>query len=385
MNFLVAERNTLHEFLPGLDAALSALDFEQREGQSAGAIEAFRAAGGAGLLIPKKFAGLEASPVDAVRIQRALGSRAPSLAVATTMHHFSVATLLPVCTNPAGMEWVLLQAIAQQRMLLASGFAEGETRRSALRPSMQARKTPQGVIVSGSKKPCSLSRSMNLLVASVNVRDDSSGEEQFAVVLVPAESKGLERHPFWGNFVLSGAESDELQLTDVFVPERLVFYPKNDIREESTEAAGFLWFELLITASYVGVASALAERAIEGNRGTAQDRVTIVSEIESAMTAIESVAQLLAKGECGNSVLARALFVRYAVQGAIERATARSLEIAGGMAFASSAEATYLYAAARALAFHPPSRLAATKGLDEFISGGKFELDYAVRVTAPHA
>ena len=375
MNFLTRERQTLETFLPGLDAKLSALEFHDRENEPKKAIGFFRETGGAGLLIPKKFGGLEAGPVEAVQIQRALGCRAPSLTVATTMHHFSVATLLPVCTNPAGMEWVLLQAIAQQRLLLASGFAEGETRQSALRPLMKARKTDQGVIVTGSKKPCSLSGSMNLLVASVNVRDESSGVEQFAVVLIPAESKGLERHAFWGNLVLTGAESDEVRLTDVFVPERLVFYPKNDIREESTEAAGFLWFELLIAAAYIGVASALAERVILGNRGTAQDRVNIIAELESAMAAVESVALLLAKGECSNSVLARALFVKYAVQGAIQRASSLALEIGGGMAFARNSEATYLYAATRALAFHPPSRLAATKGLDHFIAGGKFELE----------
>ena len=375
MNFLNREWQTLEAFLPGLDEKLSTLEFQERETDPKKAIGFFREAGGAGLLIPNKYGGLECGPVEAIQIQRALGCRAPSLTVATTMHHFSVATLLPVCTNPNGMEWVLLQAIAQQRLLLASGFAEGETRQSALRPLMRARKTEQGVVVNGSKKPCSLSGSMNLLVASVNVRDESSGIEQFAVVLIPAESKGLERHAFWGNLVLTGAESDEVRLTEVFVPERLVFYPKNDIREESTEAAGFLWFELLITAAYIGVASALAERVIVGNRGTAQDRVSMVSELEGAMAAVESVALLLAKGECSNSVLARALFVKYAVQSAIQRASSLALEIGGGMAFARNSEATYLYAATRALAFHPPSRLAATKGLDDFIAGGKFELE----------
>jgi hypothetical protein len=67
--------------------------------------------------------------------------------------------------------------------------------------------------------------------------------------------------------------------------------------------------------------------------------------------------------------------VRYSVQRAIERASALALEIGGGMAFARDAEATYLYAASRALAFHPPSRLGATAGLDSFIGGAKFELE----------
>jgi alkylation response protein AidB-like acyl-CoA dehydrogenase len=272
------------------------------------------------------------------------------------------------------MEWVLLQAIAQQHLLLASGFAEGETGQSALRPLMQGRKAAQGIVVNGSKKPCSLSQSMNLLMASVSVRAEESGEGRFAVALIPAESKGIERHAFWNNFVLNGAESNEVRLTDVFVPERLVFYPKGGIHEDSDEAAGFLWFELLITASYLGIASALAERMIAASRGAPQDRVAVVSQLEGAMAALESVADLLQKGVCNSGVLARALFVRCAVQRAIEQASAQAFEIGGGMAFARDGEATYLYAAASALVFHPPRRLVATAGLDAFLNGAKFEL-----------
>jgi alkylation response protein AidB-like acyl-CoA dehydrogenase len=68
-------------------------------------------------------------------------------------------------------------------------------------------------------------------------------------------------------------------------------------------------------------------------------------------------------------LLARALFVRYAVQGAIERATARSVELLGGMAFINSPEVSYLYAAARGLAFHPPSRTSIATALDQHLYG----------------
>jgi alkylation response protein AidB-like acyl-CoA dehydrogenase len=369
MNILRTEREALERYLPGLEGQLRAIGFEELESASAPAIAPFRNAGGAGLLIPKRFHGLEASPLAALRIHRALGSCAPSLAVATTMHQFSVAMLLPICTKAEGMEWVLLQAIAQQRLLLASGFAEGDTGRSALKPAMRGSKVPGGILVSGSKKPCSLSRSMNLLTASVSVVDAHAGSERFAVTLIAAESKGIERRPFWNNIVLNGAESDELLLDNVFVPERLVFYPDPTVQEDSTEGSGFLWFELLISASYLGIASGLAERAIAAKRGEASDRVAVVGELESAMAGLESVAASLEDKEPGNGKLARALFVRYSVQHAIERATAYAFELLGGTAFIRSPEASYLYAAARGLAFHPPSRLAATAALDRFIGG----------------
>ncbi len=324
-------------------------------------------------MIPQVYSGLGANALEALRFQRALGSRSPSLAVAATMHHFSVATLVAMCASSPGMEWLLLQAIAEQQLLVASGFAEGQSGSNVLRPSMQAKKVPEGVLVNGSKKPCSLSRSMNLLTASVTVGDDAAG--RYAILLIPAESAGIERHPFWKSFVLAGAESDEIVLRDVFVPERLVFHASEGIDADPTEGTGFLWFELLISASYLGVASALVERVIEAGKGSVYDRCSLAVELEGAMAALESMAQVLMAGAPTRHDFARALFVRFAVQRSIERATGQAAELMGGMAFVQSSDVAYLYAAARALAFHPPSRLAASPGLANYLAGAELRLD----------
>src|SRR2546430_15058605 len=94
MSWLQKERAVLERYLPGLDAALTELSFADRERRQGGAIEAFRKAGGPALLIPENHLGLGATAVEAARIQRAIGSRAPSLAVAANMHQYSIATFL---------------------------------------------------------------------------------------------------------------------------------------------------------------------------------------------------------------------------------------------------------------------------------------------------
>jgi hypothetical protein len=76
----------------------------------------------------------------------------------------------------------------------------------------------------------------------------------------------------------------------------------------------------------------------------------------------------------GQDLLARSLFVRFAVQQAIERVTMQAAELLGGMTFVSSPEVAYLVAAARALAFHPPSRLSAAGPLDAYLAGAPFLL-----------
>ena len=369
MEFLALERRMLEEHLPGFDHVLTAMPLMERERSGTEVIRLFRESSGPGLLIPRAYAGLGADPLTAIRIQRALASRSPSLAIATTMHHFSLATLIEVCSAGSGLEWMLLQAIAQQRLLVASGFAEGQAGRGILEPRMQATQTADGFVVNGSKKPCSLTWSADLLTISVALPCVSENRPGLAVMLVPSNSAGIERRKFWGSWVLAGAESDEIILRDVLVPDRLVFKVSDTDRLDPIQVRGFLWFELLISASYLGVASALVERVICAKRGECVDRAMLGVEVEGAMAALEGVARAMIAGQCDADELARVLFVRFAVERAVERVSARAVELLGGMAFVGSSEISYLYAAARALAFHPPSRTSISQALTNYLMG----------------
>ena len=85
--------------------------------------------------------------------------------------------------------------------------------------------------------------------------------------------------PFWGNFVLTGAESDEITLTDVEVHPDLLIRTTNRPGEalDELQTSGFLWFELLVTASYLGATSRLVEMALDNPRVPASDTAGPVS------------------------------------------------------------------------------------------------------------
>ena len=371
MRFLKAERSTLAELLPGLDETLAQTPLLDKERPGHGALRAFREHGGPGLLVPERHGGRGATPLQAVRLQRALASRSPSLAVATTMHHFSVATIAEMAAgeSASGMEWMLLEGIARENLLLASAFAEGRTGTSVFASGLQVRRTADGLVLRGSKKPCSLSASMDILTASVLVPAEDGRGSTLAVVTIPASTPGIERLPFWSSWVLAGAESDEVVLSDVEVPYSLVSYLGDSRRLDVLQEKSFLWFELLISASYVGIVSVLVERALTAGKGTAMDRMAPAAEVEAAMVALECVARSLGDEEPTGELLARMLLVRYAVQGAIDRAAALAVDLLGGIAFITSPEIAYLSAACRALAFHPPSRSSAAPALDAFWKG----------------
>jgi alkylation response protein AidB-like acyl-CoA dehydrogenase len=223
------------------------------------------------------------------------------------------------------------------------------------------------------KKPCSLTWSMNLMSASVAVADPATGTDRLAVVLIPADSAGIERAPFWKTNALAAAESDQVTLTEVFVPEALIFYPEDGEVMDPIQARGFVWFELLISASYLGAATNLAERAIARGRGSDEDRAGMAIELETVAAALEQVASVAATDD-HDAMLARALYARFATERAIERVVMSAAAALGGMAFIESPEISYLLGATRALAFHPPSRAAAAGPIARYLAGGLLAL-----------
>lgn len=373
MNFLKRDRETLQKYLPGFDEKLAAIPLIDLEQPGNPGLSMLRDQEGVALLVPVEHGGKGATAAEAIQIQRAVATRSPSLAIAMTMHNFSVATL---CEYLFYGDYTvgLLKDIAAGQLLVASGFAEGRTGTSILDPLMIA--TPQeggGYSINGSKKPCSLSNSMHILTASVavpstNGNGNGNGTRR-AVVVVPADAEGISRRPFWSSHVLRGAESDELCLTDVRITDEQLFFPEVEESLDAVEAGGFLWFELLVAASYLGVASSLVEKCIAGNRGDANERLQLATEIEGAMSALEGIARAMQTGDRGEDILVQSLLVRFAVQQAIERASNRAAEILGGMAFIKSPDVAYLLAASRALAFHPPSRLSIAPAIDAYLNG----------------
>jgi alkylation response protein AidB-like acyl-CoA dehydrogenase len=367
MNFLRSARECLARHLPGLDKRLADLSLTELEEPGA-ALAIFRDTPGPALLIPPDLGGLGASLTDVVHIQRAIGSRSPSLAIATTMHHFSVASLVSLAAQSTGLEFAMVEAIATNNWLLSSAFAEGRSGCHILSPTMKATRVDGGLLVSGSKKPCSLTWSMDLLSASVAVTDPATGEDRMAVILIPASTAGIGRRKFWQSWVLAGAESDEVTLTDVHVPEALVFYPTVGCGLDPIHARGLASFEVLAAASYLGTASGLVERVLVTGKGSAEVRAQLVTELEAATAAVEQAAASATSDDVEGH-LAASLFARYHAELVIERVAASAAAAAGGMAFCGSSDIAYLLAASRALAYHPPSRAAASEPLVRYLAG----------------
>ncbi|HEY7592857.1 MAG TPA: acyl-CoA dehydrogenase family protein [Actinophytocola sp.] len=373
MHFLETDRSVCDKLLPGLRQQLTEIPLQELESPDSPAIEIFRAHGGTNLMVPAAYGGLDASPLDAARVVRALAATAPSMTVATMMHHFSLGTLFAVAElvgAGSDLDELLLRRVVEEKLLVASGFAEGRTSQGILAPTMMAEPVEGGYLVNGAKKPCSLSRSMDLLTASVGIEQED-GSVAMGLLMLPADTPGISIHPFWSTPALNGAESNEVRLTDVLVAPEQIIAPDPSLAAamDQLTTVGLIWFQLTVCASYTGIASVLVEKVLAGARGSAGDRAALAVRIESAAALTEGLARRMMDGETDNDTLAAALVTRYAVQDAIAASVTQAVELLGGMAFIGSGDIAYLAAASHAIAFHPPSRTSVAGALVDYYDG----------------
>jgi isobutylamine N-monooxygenase len=365
--------DTCDRYHPGLIKSLCDTPLMDREKPGSKVIAEFRAHGGPGLVVPADFGGLGADALDAVRVMRAIGAHSPSLGAAATMHHFTVATMLALADGTARLperQLAILRRVGPDALLMSSGWAEGKTEQNILNPSMSAVRADGGYLVSGSKKPCSMSRSMDLLTLGVTV-PGADGAPALAMMVLPTDSAGITVHPFWSSDIMAAAESDEVRLDQVFVADDLVIQStaEDPLRFDDLQVAGFVWFELLITAAYTGAASALVSRVLERGRGSATDRATLGLRLEAAIGLVEGMARTIRDGELSEETIGATLVTRFAVQQLLVEAAGMAVELLGGVAFIGSSEIAYLASAVRPLAFHPPSRTSAAQALADFFAG----------------
>ncbi|MFE9775077.1 acyl-CoA dehydrogenase family protein [Streptomyces sp. NPDC005931] len=374
MRSLDTARSVCEQFHPGLLKELEQIPHAERERPGSPVIDLFRIHGGVGLLIPEEYGGHGAAPLDALRVQLALGAVSPSLVAAVSMHHFTAAMLYALAVKSGRLtdaQTALLHRIVYDQQVMASGWAEGRTAQNILKPAVTARPVEGGFLLTGAKKPCSLAHSMSLLTASVAIHGEDGGEPELALALVPAVAPGLSVHPFWGNELLAGAESEEVRLEDVFVPADMVVRAGADDphRLDDLQSAGFVWFEMLISAGYAGGAMALVEQVLDRERGSAAERAALAVDMEAAVALLEGVARATGLEPGDEESVARVLVARYAVQNALPDIASRALELLGGSDFINNSAPARTGAALRALAFHPPSRAAAAEPLLRYFAG----------------
>ncbi|MFM0043245.1 acyl-CoA/acyl-ACP dehydrogenase [Paraburkholderia sediminicola] len=361
--FLQESRAVLARYAPGLDAELTHRGLSALESMEPQAIKAlihqYRLPR---LWVPSSLGGAAISPYDGIRMQRAIGASAPSMALMLTMHNFTVsfcnalADHVPSCAH-------MLHDVAHDNLLVASAFAEG--RRGAGILDSTVFMTPDGddFRISGSKKPCTMANCMDIITVGVALQG-ADGAKHTGMAILPADAAGVTRRAFWNVPLLAAADNHELCFDNVKVSADQLLLATEDDAETAqivavAEVLGLCWFEIVASASYLGVVSGMAARVVADRGVEESERVLLGSELESAQAALDGAVHLMQTCPPDEALLARVLMIRFGVQRAIERCAMHAAELGGGLAFIRDGEMMTLLMASRCLAFHPISRKAA--------------------------
>ncbi|MBE0370837.1 acyl-CoA/acyl-ACP dehydrogenase [Pseudoalteromonas aurantia] len=343
---------SVDSFLPGLADKLSANSFIDNESEQSQIINWFKLSGGCKLMVKRSYGGRELTPWQGVLVQLGLGIYSPSLAIGAGMHQFSIATLQEMAKTSHGLESLLLEAIAKNDLLVSSAFSEGNTARSILQSQIVAKPSGKGFLITGTKKPCSLAHDMDLLTASVQV-EPSDGEPYFAVALIHKENDGVNVESFWNASFLKASQSEAVHLDEVYVPHSMMV----NVDEQSAYHAhisGFVWFELLTSASYLGMVYGLVEQADKHKRLSSEDKAAAYIKLDSSALALKAIAYDM--NNQTQDTLAQVLACRYQLQEVLAQVMTQIIEKVGGINYIGNAYFSSIAQTIHAFNFHPPAK-----------------------------
>jgi alkylation response protein AidB-like acyl-CoA dehydrogenase len=335
------------------------------------ALELLGQSGYFGMPIPREFAGAGASVLECCAVQARLAQIDSGLAIGLNMHLFSAGVILEEWRAKQDLSWTLLEAVASQKRLIASAFAEPGLGGSLLRSTCRAERRLGGYVVNGIKSPCSLVGRSDLICLQMLATDDV--EDDLLVALIPSRSEGLSVARTWSAMGMVHSESDTLTLENVFVPDDLVFYrTRAGKNNDPVFMWSLCWFAVTAVAVYIGlagkaldlVAAHLSKAHYSGGHRTRASYPEFQTRLGSAVdrylllaNACKSVARGIdERRDTSEAALASALSLRAsAVE--VARLIGDLAEMCGGMSYGERSPLAALWKDAQAILYHPPTRL----------------------------
>ncbi len=354
----------------GLRGSLENNDFMVNESSESDVIKLFKAAGGGNLLINECYGGLGLSAMDSVLVQIASGALSPSLAIASCMHHFSVATLQEMVRYKSEcLEQLLLKDIAKNKWLVASAFCEGVPFADVLDSRIIATPHKEGYLISGIKEPCSLAYEMDLLSASVKI--DEGDNTGLFVAILHKNIEGLSVRPYWKAPFFQASQSESIVLENVYVPKDML--SRLDVGAvDDVSATGYIWFEILLCASYLGMAYGLLEKVNQLTSIPQNNAVLIYGKLESSAMLLTAIAT--DSFENKQELLGKVFLCRYSLQKSIIDTVNKIVSFVGGINYLNNPCYAMLVQAIQAFNFHPPGNRVLIGNIIEYINNPVVEV-----------
>lgn len=230
--------------------------------------EAYDALRDVGLLraaVPIELGGEGATIRELAELQRALGHHCGATALASSMHqHVTCFTGWRYRRGMPGAEATLRRIADEQILLVSTGGGD------FTHPSGEAVAVDGGYRVSGRKRFVSQSTAGTVMSTMFPFRDPERGMRVLNMA-IPLASEGVSVGHNWDVLGMRGTASDDVVLTDVFVPqERVLADRPHGVIDPPLQIIASIGFSI-ISGAYLGVAEAAYAEAVQVGARRADD------------------------------------------------------------------------------------------------------------------
>ena len=230
--------------------------------------EAYDALRSAGLLraaVPIELGGDGATIRELAALQRELAHHCGSTALASAMHqHLTAFTAWRYRRGLPGAEASLRRVADEQIVLVSTGGGD------FTHPSGEAVAVDGGYVVNGRKRFVSQGP-VGAVMSTMFTYDDPERGLRVLNTTVPFASEGVERDHNWDTLGMRGTASDDVVLTDVFVPaERVLADRPHGVVDGPLQVIASIAFTI-IAGAYLGVAESAYADALRHAERRADD------------------------------------------------------------------------------------------------------------------
>lgn len=228
-------------------------------------LDALRAAGLLAAAVPTELGGAGATIAELTALQRELGRHCGSTALASAMHQHVVAfTAWRYRRGLPGAEATLRKVADDQILIVSTGGGD------YTHPRGEAVKVDGGWRVNGHKRFASLSEA-GAVMSTMFVHDDPEQGQRVLNMAVPFAAEGVAVADNWDTLGMRGTASNDVVLTDVFVPDDKVLANRPfGVVDGPLQVISQVAFPI-ICGAYLGVADAAYGAALEVARRRSGD------------------------------------------------------------------------------------------------------------------
>jgi alkylation response protein AidB-like acyl-CoA dehydrogenase len=248
------------------------------------------------LIVPTEYGGWGASLLETVLVAENLAVGDGSTALSTVMHFQTLGNVIESRSWPEALMEQICRAAVEQGALINSIATEPEmgspshggkpATTATPVPPMDSR--PAGYLLNGRKNFASMSPTLDYMIISASLQDDSDKVAQFVMPPGP----GVEIVETWDALGMRSTGSHDVVLTDVFIPADQMIPPRSpESTGNPTGKKVNAWFSLCLSAVYMGV----AEAALQCAARYAQERVP--TALGKPIATLQSIQRRLGEAE----------------------------------------------------------------------------------------